>query len=371
MNNSKKTSLSQAAITGGNELARQMLQGLRRQAAGEFKESADSDETVEVIAAKIQTDMRLPADRASYAILLGYGLAPYFPTIEALVATKAFVIIRGRNGDDPSVLGHVLADVIADEAERVAFNPYNVGSEDRVVVLADAGLRHSSRSVAPIAQAAERGLPVFSTLSADEKAPDALAGADIEVHLPPMTAEMLTLLFEAAHDEVPADILNFTAAEKLRTENLVAHIRRGRAAAECLSGLQQAVNPPKTESKTQTILLGDLAGYGEAKTWGLELAQDLELWRQGRLSWAEVDHRAVVLAGPPGTGKTSFAGVLAATLRVPLIATSVAEWNARDNLSGTLRRMQAVFEQAVTQAPSILFVDELDGISSRVSIGAG
>lgn len=144
----------------------------------------------------------------------------------------------------------------------------------------------------------------------------------------------------------------------------MAHVRRGRPAAECLSGLQQTVNPPKPESKTQTILLSDLAGYGWAKTWGLELAQDLELWRQGRLSWAEVDHRAVVLSGPPGTGKTSFATVLSATLRVPLIATSVAEWNARDHLSGALKRMQTVLEQA----PCVLFIDEIDGISSRSAV---
>src|SRR5690606_36459013 len=138
---------------------------------------------------------------------------------------------------------------------------------------------------------------------------------------------------EAAHDEIPAGVLNFSSAEKLRAQHLVAHIRRGRSAAECLLGLQQTVIPPNAASMVETILLGDLAGYGAAKVWGLELAQDLELWRQGRLRWAEVDHRAAVLAGPPGTGKTSFAAVLAATLEVPLIATSVAEWNARDHLS--------------------------------------
>lgn len=113
------------------------------------------------------------------------------------------------------------------------------------------------------------------------------------------------------------------------------------------------------------VLLKDLAGYGQAKEWGLELAQDLDLWRNGALKWDEVDHRAVVLAGPPGTGKTSFAKVLANTLRVPLVATSVAEWNGRSNLSGTIKRMEEVFKQALDQAPCVLFIDEVDGISNR------
>ena len=115
-------------------------------------------------------------------------------------------------------------------------------------------------------------------------------------------------------------------------------------------------------------MLDDLAGYGEAKTWGLELSADMTDWRKGLITWGDVDHRAVVLTGPPGTGKTSFATVLAATLRVPLVATSVAEWNGRDHLSGTLKGMQAIFDQAIAQAPCVLFIDELDGISSQPSL---
>jgi ATP-dependent Zn protease len=113
------------------------------------------------------------------------------------------------------------------------------------------------------------------------------------------------------------------------------------------------------------LLLKDLSGYGDAKNWGLELAQDMDQWRNGTLKWDDVDHRAVVLCGAPGTGKTSFAKVLANTLRVPLIATSVAEWNGRSNLSGTIKRMEEVFGKALAQAPCVLFVDELDGIANR------
>ncbi|UJW84858.1 AAA family ATPase [Devosia sp. SL43] len=110
-----------------------------------------------------------------------------------------------------------------------------------------------------------------------------------------------------------------------------------------MSRLRQVVGAKLERPKPATVRLDDLAGYGDTKAWGLELRQDMTLWREGKLDWDEVDHRAVVLAGPPGTDKTSFAAVLAATLEVPLVASNVAEWNGHKHLSGTLNRMKEVF----------------------------
>lgn len=357
------------ASSAGRSLATEMLDSLRRRLAGELGLDTSGKGKSAAVARRVEANIRLPVDRAAFSIALGYCLAPHFATMKALIATKALVVIRTRSGDDAAGVGDVLADAATFEAGRVAYNPHHgLEKSDRLVVLGDVSARHTYSLVRVISLASEQCLPIFCSLGADDPRPDALAGADLELQLPPMTPEMLALLFEASHEEVPAGVLSFVCAEKLRVQDLVAHIRRGRPVSDCLSGLQLTVNPPKVEPKTQTIALGDLAGYGEAKRWGLELAQDLELWRQGRLSWVEVDHRAVVLAGPPGTGKTSFATILADTLKVPLIATSVAEWNSRDHLSGTLKRMQTVFEQAIAQAPSVLFIDELDGISSRGAI---
>ena len=350
-------------------LALELLGGLRRRMASRLKLDAEGVEDVLVFTEKLHANMRLPVDKAAYAISLGYCLAPHFTTMTSLVATKAFVVIRTRDKDDAATVGEVLSEAAVLTAGRVVHNlSYGLGEDVRFVVLSDAGSRSTNNSVRVIAEAAERCLPIFCTLSADDPTPDALAGADLELRLPPMTPEMLAMLFEAAHDEVPSGVLSFDSAEKLHAPNLVAHVRRGRPATECLSGLQQTVKPPKTEARTPSIVLADLSGYGEAKIWGLELAQDLELWRRGSLSWDDVDHRAVVLAGPPGTGKTSFATILAGTMGVPLISTSVAEWNSQDNLSGTLKRMRAVFDQALAQTPCVLFIDEIDGISSRETI---
>jgi cell division protease FtsH len=53
---------------------------------------------------------------------------------------------------------------------------------------------------------------------------------------------------------------------------------------------------------------------------------------------------------------------------VPLVATSVAEWNSAAYLSGTLAAINASFAQAKQLAPCVLFIDELDGISDRARL---
>ncbi len=68
-----------------------------------------------------------------------------------------------------------------------------------------------------------------------------------------------------------------------------------------------------------------LAGYGKASNWALSLKQDLGLWQVGKLAWEDMSVK-LLLSGPPGTGKTSFAEALCNSLQVPLISTSVATW---------------------------------------------
>lgn len=111
-----------------------------------------------------------------------------------------------------------------------------------------------------------------------------------------------------------------------------------------------------------------LSGYGEAKAWALELKEDLALWCAGTLRWEEMGTK-LLLSGPPGTGKTSFARALCNSLQVPLIATSVATWMEPGYLGDVLMRMSAAFAEAEAAKPAILFVDEIDGINMRGSAG--
>jgi hypothetical protein len=147
-------------------------------------------------------------------------------------------------------------------------------------------------------------------------------------------------------------------------EVVFAALRPGRELDVVLDRLQQAGT---IRSSHDACRLEDMAGYGEARDWGLSLAADIALWRQGRISWEDVD-RGILLSGPPGTGKTLFAGALARTCGAHLVAASVSRWQSAGHLGDTLAAMRASFAEASAKKPAILFLDELDSIGDRATI---
>ena len=118
------------------------------------------------------------------------------------------------------------------------------------------------------------------------------------------------------------------------------------------------------EGRDAVLSVEALSGFGEARDWALALKEDLDLWRQGDLAWADMSTR-LLLAGPPGTGKTTFARALCNTLQVPLVATSVATWLEPGYLGDVLKRMSAAFTEAEANGPAILFIDEVDTLGRR------
>ncbi|KQN72186.1 AAA family ATPase [Devosia sp. Leaf64] len=149
--------------------------------------------------------------------------------------------------------------------------------------------------------------------------------------------------------------------------DIAAILRPGMDAKRCLEALTALLgSQQKPLSKDSKLRFDTIAGYGDAKIWGMALNQDYASWQAGEIQWDEVPDRGVLLSGPPGTGKTIFPRLLAAKLKVPLTVTSVADWNAHNNLSGTLAHMSELFLHA-RKTPGVLFIDELDGISSRGS----
>ena len=126
----------------------------------------------------------------------------------------------------------------------------------------------------------------------------------------------------------------------------------------------QPVRPKGDESDRFVLRVETMPGLGEAAEWARSLQGDLELWRASQLPWEEMSTR-LLLSGPPGTGKTSFARALCNSLQVPLIATSVSTWLEPGYLGDVLRRMKAAFAEAESLKPSILLIDEIDGIGTR------
>jgi SpoVK/Ycf46/Vps4 family AAA+-type ATPase len=146
--------------------------------------------------------------------------------------------------------------------------------------------------------------------------------------------------------------------------------RKGRPLLTSMRRLKrEAVEKPPANTAPKlkpAMTLEDMHGYGEAKNWGVQLAQDIDGWRQSLITWDDVD-RGALLYGPPGCGKTIFAKGLAGSCGVELVVASAARWQAKGHLGDYLKAMRSSFDEARRKSPAILFIDEFDSIGSRES----
>lgn len=116
--------------------------------------------------------------------------------------------------------------------------------------------------------------------------------------------------------------------------------------------------------RARPLTVETLAGYGKAQTWALDLKADLADYLAARLAWSDMSTK-LLLSGPPGTGKTTFARALCNSLGIPLVVTSVSTWLQGGHLNDVIDKMAKTFVEARALAPAILFVDEFDGIGKR------
>lgn len=194
---------------------------------------------------------------------------------------------------------------------------------------------------------------------------------DVEVDIPPISTMDFRIGCRIAY-QIDVSPSEAEAAMSYPLLHVLAALRRGRPIANVLARLAEAsaLDAKPSSAKSESLPpLQDMFGYGQAKDWGMELAQDLIDWQRGKIDWSEVD-TGIVLSGPPGVGKTQFAAALARQCNVPIIATSLARWQSRGHLGDLLKAMRADFEKAKESAPCILFCDELDSFGDRNSFSA-
>ncbi|PZQ10252.1 MAG: hypothetical protein DI565_20060, partial [Ancylobacter novellus] len=179
------------------------------------------------------------------------------------------------------------------------------------------------------------------------------------------TADELALVMS-----LPLEELRPLVREGRPLEDLLPRVRRAADRLARESADEEASAGAADDSGSSSApTLDQLHGLGEAGVWGKELAVDLADWKAGRLSWADVD-RGVLISGPPGTGKTTYARSLARTCGVPVVLASLARWQSRGHLGDLLKAMRADFAKAIEQAPSILFIDEIDAVGDREQFDA-
>jgi AAA+ superfamily predicted ATPase len=114
--------------------------------------------------------------------------------------------------------------------------------------------------------------------------------------------------------------------------------------------------------------LSELYGLGEARQICEDFVTDIRAAQAGQIPWTALD-RGLLLAGAPGTGKTTLARALARECGIKFVAATAASWQSSGSLDAHLRAMRADFSEARRYAPAILFLDEIDSIGSRELIG--
>lgn len=182
-----------------------------------------------------------------------------------------------------------------------------------------------------------------------------LAAAKV-IDLPGMTPGLAELMTGFSFDIIAA-----ASRGRRPLASVARHLRR--------AVVEEETEKPKPEpTKPVGPRLEELEGYGQAKTWGLQLGDDLRAWKAGELAWEDVD-RGMLLYGPPGTGKTSYAKALANSCEVSLVVASAARWQSAGHLGDFLNAMRASFAEAKKLSPSILFVDEFDSFGDREASG--
>ncbi|HSC90786.1 MAG TPA: ATP-dependent zinc metalloprotease FtsH, partial [Gaiellaceae bacterium] len=124
------------------------------------------------------------------------------------------------------------------------------------------------------------------------------------------------------------------------------------------------------EASGDKVTFADVAGIEEAKDELGEVVDFLRNPDKYRKLGARIPH-GVLLSGPPGTGKTLLARAVAGEAGVPFFSLAASEF-VEAIVGVGAARVRDLFKEAEENAPSIVFIDELDAIGrSRTSGVAG
>jgi cell division protease FtsH len=113
------------------------------------------------------------------------------------------------------------------------------------------------------------------------------------------------------------------------------------------------------ENQTK-VTFADVAGIDEAREELQEVVEFLSTPEKFQKLGGRIP-KGVLLVGPPGTGKTLLARAVAGEAKVPFFSISGSEFVEMFVGVGAAR-VRDLFSQATTQAPCIIFIDELDAL---------
>jgi AFG3 family protein len=123
-------------------------------------------------------------------------------------------------------------------------------------------------------------------------------------------------------------------------------------------------SPAKRVQKEKVVTrFKDVAGCNEAKKEIMEFVEFLKDSKKFTDLGAKIP-KGALLVGPPGTGKTMLARAVAGEADVPFFAVSGSDFVEMFVGMGS-SRVRELFAEARANAPSIIFIDEIDAVGRK------
>jgi cell division protease FtsH len=204
-------------------------------------------------------------------------------------------------------------------------------------------------------------------------------GTKLAVNLPPNDNQLIDILttnvkgniyvLPQSDDSVWFRVLSSLFFPVLLLVGLFLLLRRAQSGPG-----NQAMNFGKSKARVQMepqtqVTFGDVAGIDQAKLELNEVVDFLKNADRFTALGAKIP-KGVLLVGPPGTGKTLLARAVAGEAGVPFFSISGSEFVEMFVGVGA-SRVRDLFEQAKSQAPCIVFIDEIDAVGRQRGAGLG
>ena len=135
-----------------------------------------------------------------------------------------------------------------------------------------------------------------------------------------------------------------------------------------MMGFGKAKIKKASDDKRKTTF-ADVAGADEEKEELSEIVEFLKEPKRFRELGAKIP-KGVLMVGPPGTGKTLLARAVAGEAGVPFFLISGSDF-VEMYVGVGASRVRDLFEQAKKNAPSIIFIDEIDAVGRQRGAGLG
>ncbi|KAH9847411.1 ATP-dependent metallopeptidase Hfl [Lenzites betulinus] len=290
------------------------------------------------------------------------GNNPFNPNQLALLATTAAIFFALSSSSYPS------AREITWQEFRTAFLDKGLVDSLTVVNRTKVRVKLHSNATGTMYPTAAAGGEYYFSIGSVEAFERKLDEAQHELSIP--SHERIPVYY---HEEVSTFNYLLSFGPTLLFAGIMIYLSRRAGGASSGGGGLFSVGKSKARMfNNQTdvrVRFNDIAGMDEAKVEIMEFVSFLKDPTKYERLGAKIP-RGAILSGPPGTGKTLLAKATAGEAGVPFYSVSGSEFVELFVGVGS-SRVRDLFATAKKNAPSIIFIDEIDAIGKSRGKGKG